>query len=471
VNERQKLGKGKTEGRRVRPQTAREAALAVLERVEREGAYSGLELNRVLTEAALQPQDAALATELVYGTIQRLYTIDEVLATRVKGWPRKIEPWVRSLLRMSYYQLRWLDRVPAHAATDEAVRLAKKRGHAGVAGLVNGVLRGILREGVVPPPPPGLDAAGRIALAHSHPRWLVARWLAAYGEAAAEAICAANNEPPRASVRVNPLRADRDRLLAAMAAEGIDAAPSGLAPDGIVAARAGSLAATRWFREGLFTVQDESSMLVGRVAAPAPGSRALDCCAAPGGKATHLAELMGDRGEVLANDIHPHKEALIARQADRLGLTSIRTSVADAAELGERLPPGSMDVVLLDAPCSGFGVIRRKPEIKWNKTEADIAVLAQLQRTLLDRICGLVRPGGVLVYSTCTIAPEENEETVRHFLAAHPEFALSADWPEPIAAALRRNHALPEPFEGMVQLLPQTFGSDGFFIARMKRRD
>jgi 16S rRNA (cytosine967-C5)-methyltransferase len=180
---------------------------------------------------------------------------------------------------------------------------------------------------------------------------------------------------------------------------------------------------------------------------------------------------MEDRGEVYANDIHPHKEALIAGQAERLGLTSIRTMAGDAAELADKFPPGSMDVVLLDAPCSGLGVIRRKPEIKWNKTEADIASLAEVQRSLLAKVCGLVRPGGVLVYSTCTIAPEENEATVRHFLATHPDFSLAGDWPEAIVAALARADALPEPFEGMVQLLPQTFGSDGFFIARMKRRE
>ncbi|MBB6693106.1 16S rRNA (cytosine(967)-C(5))-methyltransferase RsmB [Cohnella xylanilytica] len=445
--------------------------MRVLERVDSEGAYSGLELNRVLTEAELSRQDAALATEIVYGTIQRLNTIDYVLGARVKGWPRKVEPWVRSLLRMSYYQLRWLDRVPAHAVTDEAVRIAKKRGHAGIAGLVNGVLRGLLREGVAPPLPAGLDAAERIALEHSHPRWLVERFIAAYGPEAAESICAAGNEPPHASARVNPLRAKRGELLEAMAAEGIYARPSRLAPAGIVATRAGSLAATPWYRDGRLTVQDESSMLVAAVAAPRPGMRVLDCCAAPGGKSTHLAELMEDRGEVIANDVHPHKEALIAQQAERLGLACVRTTVGDAAELPDKHPPGSMDVVLLDAPCSGFGVIRRKPEIKWNKTEEDVASLAALQRRLLEQAGKLVRPGGTLVYSTCTIAPEENEEAVRHFLGSRPDFALDPDWPEEILAALREENALPEPFAGMAQLLPHQFGSDGFFIARMKRRE
>lgn len=451
------------------PGGPREAALNVLLKVDRHGAYSGLELNRVLSEASLSRQDTALATEIVYGTIQRLNTIDYVLKGRVKGWPNKVEPWVRSLLRLSYYQLRWLDRVPAHAVTDEAVRIAKKRGHAGIAGLVNGVLRGLLREGLTPTLPAGLPEAERIALEHSHPEWLVRRWMNAFGPEAAEAMCEAGNEPPHGSVRVNPLRISREALLEEMRERDIYAKPSKLAPGGIVASRAGNLAATDWYREGRLTVQDESSMLVAAVADPKPGMRVLDCCAAPGGKTTHLAELMGNEGEVLANDVHPHKEQLIARQAERLGLSCVRTTVGDAAELAGKLPAASMDVVLLDAPCSGFGVIRRKPEIKWNKREEDIASLASLQAELLERVHGLVRPGGTLVYSTCTIAREENEEAVLRFLEKHPNYMLDANWPEEIVQALKRGRALPEPFAGMVQLLPHQFGSDGFFIAKLKR--
>ncbi|MBB6675528.1 16S rRNA (cytosine(967)-C(5))-methyltransferase RsmB [Cohnella nanjingensis] len=442
----------------------------MLLRVEQKGAYSGLELNRTLTDAGLSRADAGLATELVYGTIQRLSTIDHVLAARVKGWPAKVEPWVRCLLRMSYYQLRWLDRVPAHAVTDEAVRIAKRRGHAGIAGLVNGVLRGLLREGVATALPPDLPTAERIALAHSYPRWLVERWLAAYGEAVAEAICAAGNAPPHASARVNRVRASRETLLARMAEAGLDAKPSPLSADGIVASRAGSLAATPWFAEGLLSVQDESSMLVAAVCDPQPGMRALDCCAAPGGKSTHLAERMDGRGEVIANDVHAHKEALVREQAERLGLRNVATMVGDAETLSERLPARSMDVVLLDAPCSGLGVIRRKPEIKWNKQPEDIASLAALQRRLLASAGDMVKTGGTLVYSTCTIAPEENEETVRHFLRAFPDFALDPAWPEETLAPLNQAGVLPQPFEGMLQLLPQQFGSDGFFIARMRRK-
>ncbi|RUS46482.1 16S rRNA (cytosine(967)-C(5))-methyltransferase RsmB [Cohnella sp. AR92] len=451
------------------PVGPREAALAVLQRVDQEGAYSGLELNRVLTDARLSRPDAALATEIVYGTIQRLQTIDFVLKGRVKGWPRKVEPWVRSLLRLSYYQLRWLDRVPAHAVTDEAVRIAKKRGHAGIAGLVNGVLRGLLREGLIPALPAGLSAAERISLEHSYPEWLVRRWIGVYGEETAEALCEAGNEPPQGSARVNVARTTREAILEQMNAKEIYAKPSKLAPAGIVASRAGSLAATDWYRDGLLTVQDESSMLVAAVADPKPGAKVLDCCAAPGGKTTHLAELMGNSGEVLANDIHPHKEQLIAQQAERLGLSCVRTMTGDAAELPDRLPANAMDVVLLDAPCSGLGVIRRKPEIKWNKHEEDIGSLAKLQAELLEKVHGLVKPGGTLVYSTCTIAREENEDAVAGFLKKHPNYILDADWPSEIVEALKAGHALPEPFSGMVQLLPHQFGSDGFFIAKLKR--
>ncbi|OUM99013.1 MAG: 16S rRNA (cytosine(967)-C(5))-methyltransferase [Paenibacillaceae bacterium ZCTH02-B3] len=468
MDQSRKGKRGKDGPGRAGPEGPREVAWRVLMRVE-EGAFSGLELGHALERAGLSREDAALATEIVYGTIQRLNTIDWVLAGRVRGWPDRIEPGVRALLRLSYYQLRWLNRVPPYAAVNEAVRLARKHCHPGVAGLVNAVLRGLLRDGVAPPLPEGLSDAERIALEHSHPLWLVERWIAAYGADTAEAVCRANNEPPRQSARVNPLRATRDRLLEDMREAGLDARPSLLSEAGVTAARGGNLAATPWFSAGLITVQDESSMLVAAVADPRPGSVAVDCCAAPGGKATHLAELMEDCGHVIANDAHPRKAELIRRHAERLGLSCIRVMTGDAADLPERLGAETADAVLLDAPCSGLGVIRRKPEIKWNKSERDIAALAELQASLLDRVQALVKPGGVLVYSTCTIAREENEDNVRRFLNRHPAFSLDPAWPESVLGPLRKAGLAADPFPGMVQLLPHHFGSDGFFIARFRR--
>lgn len=446
----------------------------ILRRIEISGAYSGLELHRALAEVALSRSDAALATEIVYGTTQRLATIDRVLAERVRGWPSKIEPWVRALLRLSFYQLRWLDRVPAHAVVDEAVQIAKKRGHAGIAGLVNGTLRALLREGVATQPlslPEGAGAAERLAFEHSFPLWIVERWIATYGERTTNAICAASNESPHASLRVNRLRNSREQLLAELSEAGIYAEQSALAADGLIAARAGNLAETDGFRNGKFSLQDESSMLVAAVANPQPGMAVLDCCAAPGGKSTHLAERMNNEGEIIANDVHPHKKALIDEQAQRLGLSIIHTTVGDAVHLSSSLPASSMDIVLLDAPCSGLGVIRRKPEIKWNKQPNDIDALSELQSELLQKVAPIVKPGGTLVYSTCTIAREENESVVRRFLEDSGEFELDPAWPTEVLRPLRETKGvLNEPFEGMVQLLPHQFGSDGFFIARLKRK-
>lgn len=453
-----------------KPQGARELAMNVLHNVEVKGAFSGLELNQALSSSDLSRADAGLATELVYGTIQRMNTIDYDLASRVKGWPKKVEPWVRSLLRMSYYQLRWLTRVPAHAAVDEAVRIAKKRGHAGIAGLVNGVLRGLLREGFEAPLNAKLSEAERLSLLHSHPVWLVERWISQFGVQKTEEICAANNEPPHASARINPLRMERQQLLEAMREDGLTVTPSPLASNGVIAERAGNLVHTPWYKDGQISIQDESSMIVAAVADPRAGMLVLDCCAAPGGKSMSMAERMQNKGKVIANDVHAHKEALVRQQAERLGLSCVETMTGDAMDLPNRLRSQSFDVVLLDAPCSGLGVIRRKPEIKWTKTPEDIESLAVLQSQLLRRVQALVKPGGVLVYSTCTIASEENEQTIQHFLNEYPEFSLDAAWPEEALAPFRERGIVAEAFTGMLQILPYMFGSDGFFIARLRRQ-
>lgn len=450
--------------------TAREAALQVLTAVEQEGAYSNLLLNGVLQKSGLSGPDAGLTTELVYGTLARLNTIDYYLEKLVTKGLAKLAPWVRNLLRLSFYQIYYLDRIPPHAAVNEAVNIAKRRGHQGISGMVNGVLRNVLRRKEELVLPDHLPAVQRIALEHSHPEWLVARWAEQYGEAAAEEICRSNNEPPSISVRVNLSRITREELLDSMLKEGITAAASPLSPAGIVVRGGGNMALTSWYKDGLLSVQDESSMLVGEAVAPEPGMKVLDCCAAPGGKTCHMAELMDGRGEVIANDIHPHKADLIADQAARLGLDIVSTLSSDAAKLAERFPPESFDRILLDAPCSGFGVIRRKPDLKWSKSPEDVEDIAGLQRELLDAISGLLKPGGLLVYSTCTIEPEENGDQIRRFLADHPEFVLapiqtgdmlaSRGASDVASAASARDSA-------GLQLLPQDAMSDGFYIARL----
>ncbi|GLX68403.1 16S rRNA (cytosine(967)-C(5))-methyltransferase RsmB [Paenibacillus glycanilyticus] len=464
---------GRKEQRPARIRTPRELALDTLVKVAETGAYSNLQLNRVLQDAQLQRADAALVTELVYGTIQRQLTLDHWLGKFASKGLRKLEPWVHQLLRMSAYQLLYLDRIPAHAAVNEAVTIAKRRGHQGISGMVNGILRSIDRNraeltvDAIHDKNPALQ----IAVRHSYPEWLVERWVQTYGADIAEAICAAGNEPPHASIRVNPLRATKAEALAMLTEQGGEAETSKLAPAGIVVRRGGNLADTAGFREGLWTMQDESSMLVAEVVAPKAGMQVLDCCAAPGGKTTHMAEQMGGKGKVYANDLHPHKRQLIVDQAVRLGLQNIEAITEDAGELGNRFAPASMDAVLLDAPCSGFGVIRRKPEIKWTKTAGDVGEIAAIQRRLLQAVAGLVKPGGTLVYSTCTIETAENEAQVNAFLQDHPEYELDAAWPEEAIQPLLERGVVDEAsFRGMAQILPYHFGSDGFFIARLRKR-
>ncbi len=447
--------------------SARSVALDVLMKVEQAEAFSNLELNHALKASKLDRQDASLVTELVYGTLQRQNTLDYFLSRFATKGLHKLQPWVLVLLRLSLYQMLYLDRIPPHAAVNEAVNIAKKRGHRGVAGMVNGILRNAERNRDSLTIPDHLPLAKRISLQHSHPEWLVKRWLAQYGEEETVAMCADNNRPPHVSVRVNRLRSERERMLTLLREQGIEAEPSLLSKDGIVIlSRGGNLAHSDWYRGGALSIQDESSMVVAAIVDSKPGMRVLDCCAAPGGKTTHIAETMNDEGEVWANDLHEHKQALIQDQARRLGLRSIRTLVSDAAQLGERFPAAHFDRILLDAPCSGLGVIRRKPDIKWRKTPEELRGLPDLQLELLKAASSLLRPGGVLVYSTCTVEPDENERVIAKFLEQHaPHFVPDRELPSLVPESLHPNI---DRETGSVRILPHHYGSDGFFIARLR---
>ncbi|MNK08726.1 Ribosomal RNA small subunit methyltransferase B [compost metagenome] len=446
-----------------KPASAREVALQVLTQVEEEGAYSNLQLNGALQRSGLSGPDAGLATELVYGTISRLSTIDYFLDQFVAKGLKKLQPWVRNLLRLSFYQLHYLDRIPSHAAVNEAVNIAKKKGHQGISGMVNGVLRNVLRRKDELKLPEGLPPVKRIALEYAYPEWMVGRWIKQYGEQEAEAICRANNEPPSVSVRVNRTKISRDELMKEMQAQGLDAQASEVSEDGIIVRSGGNMALTDWYRQGYLSIQDESSMLVAAAVDPLPGMRILDCCAAPGGKSCHIAEKLDGEGEIIANDVHPHKAKLIEDQAARLELNTVRATTGDALQLSSQYPPESFDRILLDAPCSGLGVIRRKPDLKWAKQPEDIDEISELQVKLLDEVAGLLKPGGILVYSTCTVEKRENELVVKAFLDKHSEFSEASDQPDSLerlgTGKLREGSGL--------QILPQDYHSDGFYIARL----
>jgi 16S rRNA (cytosine967-C5)-methyltransferase len=444
---------------------ARDLALDVLIAVDTQDAYSNLALTHSLRKARLEARDVALATELVYGTVGRLNTIDYYLTPSLKTPLHRLDAWVRNLLRLTVYQLYYLERIPAFAAINEAVEIAKRRGGK-ASGFVNGVLRATLRrKGEVKFPSRERDWTRRTALEHSHPEWLVKVWEQAYGRDVTEAMCAANNDRPSLSLRANSHRISRDELLGRLQEAGIAARASEVSPYGILLEQGLDVTRLPAFQQGLCTVQDESSMLVAQALAPKPGERVLDCCAAPGGKTTHLAELMGDQGEVVAVDIHEHKIELIRNIAARLGLESIRPLSGDIRRVVREA--GMFDRVLLDAPCSGLGVIRRKPDLKRKKGAQDIAEIAAIQRELLLAVADSVKPGGVLVYSTCTVLPEENADRISAFLKERPDFV-----PDSLAPFLP-SHVMEGAADGQVgacvQIFPQQFGSDGFFIARLRR--
>ncbi|HMM20468.1 MAG TPA: 16S rRNA (cytosine(967)-C(5))-methyltransferase RsmB [Selenomonadales bacterium] len=440
--------------------SAREIALKIINAVETAGAYANIALAKELGRQKLSDQDRRFVTELVYGTVKAGQTLDWMLSQYSSRPAAKIPPVIRNVLRMGLYQIFFLSRVPPSAACNQAVELAKKFGHAGTVKFVNAILRSAVRSPEkIAFPDRDKQLSQYLALKYFHPEWLVSRWLGRLGPDECEALCRINNETPPLSLRTNTLKISREELLERLTAEGVAGEASRWTPEGIVCREYPALAELHSLREGLFQVQDESSMLVGHVVAPRPGEFILDACGAPGGKSTHLAALMENRGRVVSTDIYDHKLKLTGENAARLGISIIETRAADAAKL-DALYAGQADRVLVDAPCSGLGVLRRKPDSRWRKTAAMLRDLPKLQSAILASAAACVKPGGVLVYSTCTTEPEENEEVVGAFLAAQPEFTLD-----------RTGQFLPDKrSEDMVQLWPHRDGVDGFFIARLTRR-
>jgi 16S rRNA (cytosine967-C5)-methyltransferase len=434
-----------------------------LVRVDQDSSYLNLTLPPLLVH--LPPRERGLASRIAAGTLQHLNTIDWALSLFIKSPLDKLTPRIRSLLRLSAYQLLYLDRVPAHAAVDEAVRLALRYGHRGVAGLTNAVLRRLAAQKEdLPWPNKQTRPAEALALGCSHPLWMVRRWINAYGLHEAEDLCRANNEPAPVSLRPNTLRTGAPQLKALLKAAGVEAVHNPVVPGLLAVNLQQSLAELDSFRKGLFTVQGESSALVAPLVAPVAGQKVLDLCSAPGGKTTHLAELMQDSGAVLAADLHPHRLRLVEEAARRLGLSSIRTLAADGREIGQ-VGLGLQDRILVDAPCSGLGVLRRLPELKWRRGEEQLPKMHKLQLDLLEAASLLLSAGGTLVYSICSNESEETSAVVAAFSAIHPEMVLQSEFAElPAALAGAVTSA------GAINLLPHRHRVDGFFIARWIRR-
>jgi 16S rRNA (cytosine967-C5)-methyltransferase len=440
----------------------REAAMDLLDTIEKNQSYSNLLLNTTIEKNKISPLDIGLLTELTYGTLQRRMALDFFLKPFIKN-SKKLENWVLQLLRITLYQMVYLDKIPDRAAIFEAVEIAKKRGHKGIAGMVNGVLRSLQREGL-----PSLDVISdpieRLSIETSHPEWLVKRWVSQFGMERTKEMCEVNLTAPLQTARVNLTKTTIRECIEDLDEEGFLIEKSPIIPEAIRALK-GNLAFSRAFKKGMITIQDESSMLAAYALAPNENELILDACAAPGGKSTHIAETMKLTGGVISLDLHEHKVKLINENAKRLGLGNIRTIAMDSRNAGEHFEKEYFDRILLDAPCSGLGVMRRKPDMKYTKKEQDLNQLSTIQQNLLKSVSPLVKKGGILVYSTCTVDKEENENTVFTFLQEHPEFEMDVTLKERMPEAIQ-----PLVTEGFLQILPQDFGSDGFFIACLRKK-
>jgi 16S rRNA (cytosine967-C5)-methyltransferase len=441
---------------RLKGRDARTLAHDILMRVETTEAFADVLLGERLAATPLGAADAALATRLVYGTLAWQGRLDYHLQAFLHRPLAGLEPTVRVALRLGLYQRLFVDRVPAYAAVDASVDLARAAGR-GATGLVNAVLRrAVAYDPAALPLPADGDPLARAAVEWSHPRWLVERWATELGADQLPALLSANNVRLCTAVRANRLRTTRTALAEELAAAGITARPSTVADDGLViergAARLRGLAA---WREGRFGFQSEAAQLIAPLVAPAPDARLLDACAAPGGKAAHLAAL---GGRVLALDARAGGIRRVRAEASRLGAT-VTALAADA-----RRPPlrAAFDGVLVDAPCSGLGTLSRHPEVRWRRHPEDIPRLAGLQREILDGVAALVRPGGLLVYAVCTLTHDENEAVVDWFLRTHPRFALedaARDGGAPAALVTPAGH---------LRTLPHRDHLDGFFAARFR---
>ncbi|WP_040204923.1 16S rRNA (cytosine(967)-C(5))-methyltransferase RsmB [Neobacillus jeddahensis] len=439
----------------------RAIAMDLLVTIEKNQSYSNLLLNNTIEKHQLSPVDVGLLTELTYGTLQRKMVLDYFLNPFIKE-NKKLANWIHHLLRVTLYQMVYLDRIPDRAAIYEAVEIAKSRGHKGIASLVNGVLRSIQRQGL-----PSLndisDPIERLSIETSHPQWLVTRWVNQFGYEKTKEMCEINLTAPLQTARVNLTKISRDECVTVLEEDGYQIEKSPIIPEAIRSLK-GNLASTIAFKYGMFTIQDESSMLATYALGAMPNEYVLDACAAPGGKSTHIAEKMNNTGEVISVDLHQHKVRLINENAKRLGLENIITSVSDSRHIQEKFKTESFDRILLDAPCSGLGVMRRKPDMKYTKTENDLARLSSIQQDLLTSVTPLLKKGGTLVYSTCTVDKEENELTVKTFLENHPEFVGDPTF----------KNRMPEAIQPLItgydlQIFPQDFGSDGFYIAVLKK--
>ncbi|MCA1567200.1 MAG: 16S rRNA (cytosine(967)-C(5))-methyltransferase RsmB [Acidobacteria bacterium] len=457
-------GAAKKDGSARRVSASRRAASEILRRVEEDGAFAAVLLASAGEE--LRADDRALCYELVLGVLRRQLWLDKLIEHYAGRVAANLDAPVRRALRLGLYQLRFLTRIPASAAVNESVNLAHEARLRSAANFINAVLRRATREPHYEPSADAPTELERLAVATSHPAWLVERWIKFFGAVEAESFARANNRTPPVAFRVNPGRAKVDEVIARLHAEGVAVRPSEVASGAwrVEASGGGAAAAATQLRaltsEGAIYTQDEASQLVAQVVGLREGERVLDVCAAPGSKTTQIAASAGEGAFVVAGDLHGHRLRVVRESAARQGLENIQTVAYDAEDAPLPFAAGAFRRVLVDAPCTGTGTLRHNPEIRWRITTADIAELAARQRRILSHAARVVGVGGRLVYSTCSVEPEENEEVVGAFLEAHPAFELIR--PDVPGRLLTR--------EGAARTWPQRDDTDGFFVAAFERR-
>ena len=437
---------------------ARDVALEVLMQVDRANAWSDGSLKRTIAKNKLDSREAALATRLSYGVVQNKMLLDYYISCYCTQKAEKLEPVIRNILRIGGYQILFMDKIPHRAAVNEAVEQTKKNKREKAAGMVNAVLRKFVANWMNMPALPNGSTAEYLSVRYSHPLWLVKRLMNLLGAEETEAFLQQNNEIVPTTIQVNPLKTTAEELAAELTQSGVSVEKHPWLSGCFEVSGTGDLENLPAFTEGRFMVQDAAARLVANIAQPAEDAKVLDMCAAPGGKSFALAFDMGDKGQIVSCDVHPHKLKLLESGAQRLGINNLRAVLADGTEHHAAWEQAA-DLVVADVPCSGLGIIRKKPDIRYKKPE-ELAKLPALQMKILENAATYVRPGGTLIYSTCTILPEENEGVTEAFLANHIDFTLE-------------EFVLPLPIgnsKGHLTLWPQRFGTDGFYICRMRRK-
>lgn len=439
----------------------REIAVNILNEINEEEAYSNISINRNIGKD-ISSLDESFIREIVYGVIESKLLIDWIIMQFSKIKIKKIAPIIREILRIGVYQIIFMDRIPDSAAVNESVKLAKKYGHKGSVGFVNAILRNISRnKNNIELPERNIDSTEYLSVKYSHPKWMIKKWIKDFGLNFTEELCLANNEKPKLNIRVNTLKIAKQELMYKLKKRGFDVKEGEYAYDCIIIDNPVRITDTDEFMNGFFQIQDESSMLVAQIMNPKPGDLVIDVCSAPGGKTTHIAQKMENEGKIIARDIHEYKLNLINGNIERLGINIIQLEQYDARKLDERLIEKA-DCCLVDAPCSGLGLIRRKPDIKWSKEEDNLSEITKLQYEILMNSSKYVKKGGVLIYSTCTIQKEENIILVRKFIENNKSFILRS-FEELIGEEELKKAAT----NGYIELYPNINNTDGFFIAKM----